>query len=228
MRYIRQETLDEIGKDGQELLSKKTATIIGVGGLGSTVAQLLCRLGIGKLILFEYDKVAEKDLHRQILYNEENIDKFKVEIAKEKLKKINSNVEIISFNEKLTKENISKINADIVFDCVDNLETRFLINQYCMNNKLTWIHGSVLGTIGNVKVFDGNVCFNCIYENHKAQKNDRILNTLVLTIASIQVTEAIKVLLNKPYTKEMIRYNIWTHDIQKIKVNKNTNCKVCK
>ena len=95
MRYDRQITLDEVGVSGQEKLSKASVLIIGVGGLGCSAAQYLVGAGIGKIGLMDHDKVSISNLHRQVLYNENNIGKSKALVAQEKLQQLNSEIEIV-------------------------------------------------------------------------------------------------------------------------------------
>lgn len=229
MRYIRQETLPQIGKSGQELLAKKTVAIVGLGALGSVSSNLLARAGINKLILIDNDKVSLNNLQRQILYNEDDINKQKVEVAKNKLTKINSDIEIESHNIYLTKKNITLIkDADLILDCTDNFKTRRLLSNFSKQNNTIWIHAAATGIIGNVLVIDNkDFCFECIYEKIKPQGNcesEGILNTLITIISSIQVTQAIKILTKQEYSKKLIHYNAWTNELLSITVNKNPQC----
>ena len=227
MKYIRQEILSEIGKDGQELLKSKSVAIIGVGGLGCASASLLARIGIKKLILFDFDKIQEHNLHRQILFNETHLNKPKATTAKEELNKINNEVKIIAYDEYFDE---TKCSADIILDCTDNLETRNKINEYATKNNIPWVHAAATGMIGNIIVFNNDLCFNCIHEHLKSPgtcEEIGIFPTLVTTISSLQVTQAIKLLLNKDYEKDMIHIDIWNNTFEKIKIKPNPDCKVC-
>jgi len=136
--------LKEIGKEGQEKLRKAKIGIVGLGGLGSALAIHMVRAGIGELRLIDEDIVDESNLQRQILYDEKDIGKGKISVAKEKLKRMNSQVEIKVYNEKLNRENISDFsNVDIILDGSDNMVTRFLINDFCMKIKKPWIYCGV-------------------------------------------------------------------------------------
>lgn len=217
MRYNRQENLPEIGKKGQEALKNKTVAIIGIGGLGSTVSILLTRMGIGKLIVIDHDKVSLSDLHRQLLYNENDIDFAKANIINKKLTEINHNVKIESHIGKI--ENNFKIleHADLIIDCLDNLNSRNRLNKYCKDNNKIWIHGSAHGFIGNILVVDEKTNPNIILEK-EALRNDRIFPGTVAIIASMQVIQATKILLDKEYEKDLVRINTWNNEIIKIKI----------
>ena len=123
--------------DGYDRIKDKTIAIVGVGGTGSTVAQLLSRMNPKKLILIDGDTVEEINLERQILYYKEDIGKKKTEAAKERLKDFCA---IESRAERLTESNINFENSDLVIDCTDNIETRQLINNYCHKKKINWIY----------------------------------------------------------------------------------------
>mgnify|MGYP001594733519 CR=1 FL=1 len=146
MRYIRQEKF--IGKEKHDLLRKKTVSIVGLGALGSVASELLTRAGIKKLILIDRDFLELSNLQRQSLFEEKDIGKSKAVVLKEKLNEINKDVDIISYFDNLDNENIDLINSDLILDCTDNLETRFLINEYSVKNKIPFIYGSAVGDSG--------------------------------------------------------------------------------
>jgi len=229
MRYIRQESL--IGRKNQDLLNKKTISIIGLGALGTNAANLLTRTGIN-LILIDYDKVDLTNLQRQSIFTQDDINKSKVEVAQKYLNKVNSDIKIKIYNVKLNKENISLIRSDLVLDCTDNLEVRFLINNYCMNEKIPFIHAAAIKNSGLIfNIIPGKTCFNCIYKdinNYERCEDVGILNTITALIASLQVNEAIKILLNKDYETNLIRINLDNNSFDKIKINKDPNCEVCR
>lgn len=229
MMYIRQEIL--IGKKNQDLLNKKTISIIGLGALGTNAANLLSRIGVN-LILIDYDKVDLTNLQRQSIFTKDDINKSKVEIAQKYLNKVNSDIKIKVYNTKLDRENINLIESDLVLDCTDNLEVRFLINDYCANKKIPWIHAAAIKYSGLIfNIIPGKVCFNCIYKDinsYERCEDVGVLNTITTLVASLQVNEAIKILLNKDYETNLIRINLENNSFDKIKVNKNPNCEVCR
>jgi len=223
----------EIGKKGQTILRKKTVLLVGVGALGTTAAELLCRAYIGKLILFDNDKVELNNLQRQSLFDETDLLKSKAKQAKIKLKRVNRNVDIEVYEKRITKDNVDllkRLKPDIVLDCTDNLETRFLLNDFCIKNGIPWIFCTVAGSKGFVKVIYKNACLNCIFDRNKIGESCReigIINTAVHFASSIQVTEAIKFLLGKKTDNDLIYFDIWNLKIDKIKVKKLKNCRIC-
>src|SRR3989344_9585267 len=195
MRYIRQEIFSEIGKEGQKRLRKSSVAIVGLGALGSVSAELLARAGIGKLILIDRDVVELSNLQRQALYDESDIGKPKALAAKEKLRKINSEIEIEFYIDDLNFENIGKIinvkSADLILDCTDNLETRFLINDFSIKNKITFIYSSAVGSKGYIfnVIQKKTACLKCFLKE-AAQlgtcETVGVLNTITNLISSIQ------------------------------------------
>ena len=234
MRYSRQEVLNKVGREGQKLLNQKSIVILGLGAIGSISAELLARSGIN-LILIDNDKIDITNLQRQLLFAEKDIGKFKVEVAEKKLKEINSDIRIKIFNERLTGENLNILNSDLILDCTDNMETRFLINKHSLLTKIPWIHAAVIKTKAVLYNFipdDNNsrACFGCIYrkfDEFETCENVGILNTTAVFIATLQVTQALKILLNYDYEESFLRIDVWNNIITKIRVKKDKNCQIC-
>ena len=137
-RYSRQIILKKIGVVGQKKLLKSKVLIVGAGGLGSPIAIYLAALGIGKIGIIDKDNVEISNLSRQIIFSTNDLKKSKSSIvAINKLRKINPDIQVHSFNKRLTKKNINRIakNFDLIVDGSDNFRTRFLINDYCLKNR---------------------------------------------------------------------------------------------
>ncbi len=227
-RYLPQ--IKFIGENEQQTLFQKSVAILGLGALGSVAAELLTRAGIGHLILIDHDIVELSNLQRQSLYDESDINKMKAKAAFEKLEKINSEVTFTLSTAHITRDNTSLLKADIILDCTDNMETRFVINEFCKKNNLSWVHAAASGSIGVVLPVSDIYCFNCVYghaKNGMTCNDAGILNTTAYTTASIQVTEAIKILLNKPHS-HLIRFDLWNNTFDHVKVKQAPNCMVCK
>ena len=173
--------------------------VAGAGGLGSTVLNLLARLGIGTIHFFEFAEIDMPDLNRQILYNSENIGESKCKIALENLRKINPNLEIIAHCEKITKETeIPKV--DLVFDCLDNFTSRYILDDLIYPKGIPMIHAGVSLYFGQLTVIIPGKT-ECLREviSVDATKFDKKINKnifppVVTTMASLQVSEGIKYL----------------------------------
>jgi len=228
MRYDRQ----ALFLKNDALLRNCKVAIVGVGALGSVAAELLTRAGVGWIVLIDRDSVELSNLQRQSLFTEDDVGKMKTIQAKKHLERINHTINIEAYAEDLDYENIDLISADLVLDCTDNLETRHLINEYCHQRKIKWIYSGAIQNRGFIfNVVPGEACFNCIV---KAKQNSEtcdtigVLNSITHLIASMQVNEAIKILLYKDYEKEMMYFNLENNEIKKMKVNVDENCEVCK
>jgi len=211
MQYQRVRKLIDI-----ETLKKKTVTIVGLGSLGSFTALLLAKNGVN-LNLIDFDKVSIENLSSQI-YSRKDIEKYKVKAIAKYLKKLNKEVKINVQKEKLNPLNLKLLDSDLIVDCTDNLDTRFLIDSYCYK-KIPWIHTASIKTFGLVYVVQNSL--SDIYSSNVSEDlcdEHGILNTAASMTASIAATQAIKILLKKDYEKDLIRFNIWNNTFDKIKV----------
>jgi adenylyltransferase/sulfurtransferase len=228
-RYSRQELL--LGKAQQNLLQSKTVAIIGVGGLGSPAAEMLARIGVS-LLLIDKDKIEKSNLPRQFLFEEKDVGKSKALTAKNKLEKINSNLKIKAYNIELNQQNLNLIkNADLILDCTDNLETRFLINKFCHQHKIPWIYASAIRNEGYVMpILPHGPCLNCFLKagNKETCQSAGVINTITTSIAALQVNLAVKILTKQKVEPTLYYLNLNNIELKKLKVNKNKNCVVCK
>ena len=136
-RYSRQIVLKNIGISGQRKISSSKVFIVGAGGLGCPIANLLCRAGVGEIGVIDHDKVSLSNLNRQTLYNTNDINKFKVLVLKQKLKKINPLVKIHIYKKKINEKNIDNLISkyQIIVDASDNFNTKFLLNKKSIKYK---------------------------------------------------------------------------------------------
>lgn len=229
MKYSRHELI--IGKKGQKKLSHSFAGIVGVGALGCIAASLLARSGIN-LVLVDKDVVSVTDLHRQMLFDEGDVGLGKAEKAKEHLVKANSEIKIKAYNLDLSLKNISVLkDCDVILDCVDNLEAKFLLNEFAVKNKIPLVHGSAVKDKGYVfNIMPNGPCLNCFLGGSKSLascSSAGVLNYLTSVIGSLQVSQAFKILLKKVNEKSLIRFDAETLELSKIKVSKKKGCDVC-
>jgi len=227
-RYIRQ--ISYLGKPGQHRLTKDIC-IVGMGGLGTSAADMLARTGAKSLTLIDDDVVELTNLQRQKLYDEADIGKKKVLAGHNRLSLINSTIKIIPRPVRLMKENIDLLKSDLVLDCSDNLDTRYLINKYCIEKKIPYIYCTVAGDHGFVKaITPEHACLSCFYKkpkNPESSGNIGILNTTVELASSLQVALAMKIMLEEEFDTRLISFNVWKPEVKKIEVKKNPNCRVC-
>ena len=239
-RYLSQIVFPEIGKKGQEKIKNAKVIVIGCGALGCAIANNLVRAGIGKIKIVDRDLVEISNLQRQILYDEEDVRERipKSIAAKRKLEKINSEVKIEAIVSDVNFRNIEDLikDCDIVLDGTDNFETRFLINEACVKHKIPWIYGAVIGGAGSTATIipEKTPCLRCIIEEIPSPGNlptcDTlgVLNTIPAVIASIQTTEALKIIVeDKNLNNDLILIDLWSTSWEKIKIERKRNCPVC-
>jgi adenylyltransferase/sulfurtransferase len=236
-RYSRQIILEQIGESGQTLLGEKRVLVVGCGALGSVISDHLARAGVGYLRIIDRDIVDIENLQRQILYNEKDVGRPKAQAAAEKLKIVNSEIEIEGLVKDLTPKSAEGIleGVDIVLDGTDNLQTRYLINDVCVKNGIPWIYGGAVSTYGmslNI-VPKTTACLTCAFPfmprvgSLPTCDTVGVINTVPSIIASIETTEALKIILGKDYSKDLIVYDVWSHDFKRIKIKRNKDCECC-
>ncbi|EKF49879.1 UBA/THIF-type NAD/FAD binding protein [Thermosipho africanus H17ap60334] len=168
--------------------------VAGAGGLGSTVLNNLVRFGFENIIIYDPKMIDPPDLNRQILYNQEDLYQNKAFTALKKLKKINPNCNIKAIDKALSSHFNEKV--DIAFDCMDNIEGRLVLEKICKKLQIPMIHGAVQEFSGQVTVIVPGITTSLldIYEGFDIPKTPQVFPPTVLVTASIQVSEAIKIL----------------------------------
>ncbi|MCP5104895.1 MAG: NAD(P)H-binding protein [bacterium] len=235
-RYSRQVILPNVGPEGQETLLKSKVAIIGCGALGTTIANNLSRAGVGTLLIVDRDLVELNNLQRQTLFDEDDIGTPKVFAAARKLEKINSEIKIKTLLKDVNNTNIEEIihGFHLVIDATDNVPTRMLVNDACVKHGIPWIYAGVIQTRGMVmNILPDGPCFRCLLPelppagSMPTCETAGVLNTIPAIIASIECTEALKVLLNKDIERRLIDYDVWTHVFNTIDIKKYKKCECC-
>jgi adenylyltransferase/sulfurtransferase len=167
-RYARQLILAEIGEEGQRRLLSSTAIVVGCGALGTNIASSLVRAGVGLVRIVDRDFVELNNLQRQVLFDEDDVDRGlpKAIAAAEKLRRVNSQVQVEPVVTDVNPDNVEQIvgDADVVLDGTDNFETRLLLNDACVKLGIPWIYGGVVATYGMTMAIvpHQTPCFRCI------------------------------------------------------------------
>ena len=203
-RYQR--NLGVINPSEQLRLLKSKVAIIGAGGLGGTVLELLSRMGIGELIIADKDIIEDSNLNRQILSNEINLGQDKAEVAIRRIKEINSSVEITGHSVFIDSKNVKRIieGADVVVDALDNLPVRFMLQGACRELNIPLVHGAIAGFNGQLTtIFPQDEGLELIYGSNKnlpEHGSEVTLGAPTVTpalIASLEAQEVIKILLKR-------------------------------
>jgi len=239
-RYSRQIVLREVGGIGQKKLLESTITVIGCGGLGSPLAFYLTAAGIGKIKLVDFDKVDLSNLQRQILHFTNDMDKLKTQSACEKLTLLNPDIDFQCINERLSPSNVKSIlkNSDFVIDGSDNLPTKLLINDACINLNIPFTIAGVLrfnGQILTVLPQKKTTCYRCVFgdisENAETMSCSQagVIGLIPGAIGCIQANEVIKYLLNigDLIVNRMLMVNFLNYRFSFIKLIRNKECLAC-
>jgi adenylyltransferase/sulfurtransferase len=240
-RYNRQMLFEELGEAGQQKLLDSSVVVAGCGGLGAGIANTLVRTGCGRVKIIDRDKVELDNLHRQILYDEEDVrnGQPKTIIAAEKLKKVNSSVRIEPVVTHINAGNIEDLiaGADLVLDATDNFATRMLLNDACVKHGISWIYAGVMAAFGTIfTIIPGETaCLRCFIDDLPSDgdipgcESYGILPTAVNIIANIEVTEAIKFLTGKKEAllRKLINIDVWGGTWNMFEIEKQANCPCC-
>jgi molybdopterin-synthase adenylyltransferase len=239
-RYSRQMIYEKIGIEGQKKISAAKVTVIGIGALGTVIANNLCRSGVGSLCLVDRDYVELSNLQRQVLFDEDDAaaEIPKAAAACTHLAKINSQTNLESVIVHVDSSNIEDIikNADVVMDGSDNMELRFLINEACHKLKTPWVYGGVLGASGNcMTILPGDgPCFRCLVPDvppagsYPTCATAGVLNMASNIIASLECAEAIKIITGSAdLNRNLFVLDVWNNTAEYLILSKNPDCPVC-
>jgi len=239
-RYHRQEIFYPIGKEGQEKLAAGRVCIIGIGALGGSVAAMLAQAGVGYLRLIDRDIVELTNLQRQVLFTEQDVaDQVpKAEAAREHLSQMNSEVEIEAKIVDVNPYNIEKLitDVDVVVDGLDNLETRYLLNEACHKHGIKYVYGGVVGSGGMVmNVLPGEgPCLECLLgplpEEGSYDTCDTVgvISPITNIVASYEAAEAMKILIgSESLLHQAISVDAWDSYTEFFDVDPDPECPVC-
>jgi adenylyltransferase/sulfurtransferase len=237
-----------IGEQGQRRLGQARVAVVGVGATGAAAASLLARAGVGQLTLIDRDFVETSNLQRQILFDEADALAAlpKAEAARHKIAAFNSGVEVTAEIADLVPGNIHALlsGAELVLDCTDNFETRYLLNDYAVEQGKPWIYAAAVGAyaatmnilpVAVAAAGERTACLACIFPDPPSGAVETcdtagILGMAVNLAASIQVTEALKLLTGQAalMRRTLLSFDLWTNERSEIATaTPNPRCKVC-
>ena len=235
-RFSRQIILKDIGIIGQKKIISSKVLIIGAGGLGCSIAEFLARAGIGIIGIVDNDKVNLSNLHRQSLYQSNDIGKSKVMVVKNKIKLINSKTKVKTYRFRLNNINFLKIinNYDFIIDGSDNFKTKFLLNDFCFKYKKFLITGAISKFDGHIFTFDFKKkipCLRCFFQESEVSEDllnceaEGVLGTVAGIVGTIQANEALKKILNigKNLNSYILILDFLNLNFRKVKLNKIKN-----
>jgi len=236
--YSRQIVLADIGYDGQLKLRNARATIIGMGGLGSLIALKLTAMGIGKLRMVDRDIVSRSDLHRQYLYDVDAVGLPKVEVACQKLNRLNPDVRLEPFPESLNSMNADELigGSDVVLDGLDRPEPRYIVNRTSFKHKIPYIFGAAIEAVGNVSTFvpGQTLCLECFMPGLREDDLPKcgvvgVHPSVLGIVTAIQVSEAVRLVIGQDpqLTNKLLYADLRDMQFHSLNLSSMENCPVC-
>ena len=239
-RYSRQIVLKDVGASGQKKITKSKVLIVGSGGLGCPIADSLSRAGIGNIGIVDFDKVHLSNIHRQSIFNTNDIGKYKTLVIKNRINLINPLVKVKIFNKKIVEKNIKNIikDFDIIVDGSDNFKTKFLLNKYSIKYKKILIIGAISKFDGHIFSFNfKNIkepCLKCFYQNNPSDdilncEQEGILGPIAGVVGNIQANEVLKKILKigKDINGSILIINLLNLSFRKVIFKKKREC-ICR
>ncbi len=229
-RYSRQMLFSGIGPEGQVRIRKARVAVVGCGALGSVGSEMLVRAGVGGLRVIDRDFVEWTNLQRQSLFTEDDARRGvpKAVAAEQALRSINSGVEISGVVEDLDYRNIGELlrDVDLVLDGADNFEVRFLVNDYCVQQRLPWVYGAAVGSYGlSMAVVPGETaCLRCLFPEPPARGSGEtcdtagILASIVHVVSAFQVAQSLRILTGHSPSDGLLAVDVWRDDWRQVSV----------
>jgi len=237
-RYSRHIILEDVGVKGQNKILESKVLIIGAGGLGSPAALYLAAAGVGTIGIVDNDVVDLTNLQRQVIHFTPDVGKPKVESAKEKIEKLNPDVEVRTYKELALADNILDLirDYDFIIDGTDNFPAKFLINDACVMAKKPFSHGGILRFDGQTMTYTpGNTCYRCVFSELPPKNaipscaQAGVLGSIAGILGTIQATEALKFIIGKGelLINRLLIFDALDMDFRTITLQRNKSCAIC-
>jgi molybdopterin-synthase adenylyltransferase len=237
-RYSRQVMLEEIGFEGMEKIRSAKVCIVGAGGIGNPVATQLVAMGVGKVRIVDRDVIEVTNLHRQHLYTDDDIGRVKVEVAAERLRKLNPAVEVEPVPTSVTKftaESIVK-GFDVIIDALDSIDARYALNDACLRLNIPLIYAGAIGVTGTVCTILPNksACVKCRFPELKedempACSTEGVHPSILYLVAGVEVSEAVKIIMGKEpdLVNTIFLMDLGNLTFDKFKIKRAEECPAC-
>ncbi len=239
MRYSRQVLLPQLDVEGQDKLVNARVLVVGMGGLGTPVAMYLAGAGIGELIIADYDHVELSNLHRQVVHSTADIDRPKVESARDRMLAINPEVTVTTITSALDADTLLEWvqQVTVVVDACDNFATRLAVNEACVQAGVPLVSGAAIRMEGQLSVYDSrdenSPCYRCLFSDESAEEETcsqtGVLGPVVGTIGSLQALETIKLIagIGKPLVGRLLLFDGLQGEWQRVQLKRDPGCPVC-
>ena len=228
--YSRQ--VEIIGEVGQIKLKESSVTLIGAGGLGSPALLYLTASGVGKLRIIDYQRIEQSNLNRQVLYSTEDVGRKKIRVAEERSRALNPLADVRGIDEHVDEENCAGLigGSDLVVDCLDNWETRFVVNKACVKLGIKMVHGAVERMNGQLTtIIPGETpCLACLFRNRE-KKTPQVMGFSAGIVGVLEAAEAVKLLtgVGETLANELLLIDLMTCSFDFLRVKRAKRCSVC-
>ena len=237
-RYSRQVMLEEIGYEGQLKLRNAKVCVVGVGGLGNPITSRLAAMGIGKLRIVDRDVIELSNLHRQTMFDEDDVGEIKVEAAAKKLKKLNPDIEIealpVSVNDYTALEVIE--GCDVVVDALDSVNARYSLNKACVTKNIPFVTGAAVGVSGQAFTIlpKQTACYHCMFpaldeDSMPTCSIEGVHPSILSIVGGIEVAESVKIIIGKKpsLAEKILHIDLENMDFVQTRTFKADECPVC-
>jgi len=241
-RYDRQTRVKEIGTAGQAKIAASVAVVAGLGALGTAIANLLARAGVGTLRLVDRDVVERSNLQRQCLYDEDDAAQSlpKAEAAVRHLRRINSEIRYEPIVDDINALSIERIlaGATVLVDGLDNFHARAVVNEACVKHGVPWVYGAALATYGSTAtVVPGlTACLHCVMPAAALEatlpltcETVGVLGTVTSLVGAWQASEALKIMVGSgdQACRDLVHFELWHNEVTALPARRNDDCEVC-
>ena len=237
-RYSRQVMLEEIGYQGQLKLKQAKVCVVGVGGLGNPIVTRLAAMGVGKLRIVDRDVIELSNLHRQTMFNEDDVGQVKVETAAKKLRKLSPEIVVeelpISINDYTALDVVD--GCDVVVDALDSVDARYALNKACIEKKIPFVTGAAVGVTGQSFTIlpKESACYHCLFpsldeDSMPTCSIEGVHPSILSIVGGIEVSEAVKIITGK---EPSLKNKVLHVDLENLifnftKVSRVEECSVC-
>ncbi len=238
LRYSRQLMMQDIEVAGQEKLLDATVLVVGLGGLGCPIAMYLAAAGVGHLILADFDEVDMTNLQRQIAHRTQDVGRLKATSAADTIREINPGTRITEVTERLDAGSIGPLlkDVDIVVDATDNFDTRFMINDACVQHRKRLVSGAAIQLEGQIMVYDPDLengpCYRCLYQDATEDMTCAefgVAAPLVGVVGTMQAMETLKLIVGvgRSLAGYLLVFDARNAEWRKLKLPRNPACQTC-
>ncbi|AIQ42138.1 HesA/MoeB/ThiF family protein [Paenibacillus sp. FSL R5-0912] len=236
-RYRRQLILPEIGPEGQQRIKKAKVLVIGAGGIGSPLLLYLAAAGIGHISIYDHDVLDLTNMNRQIIHDSGNVGVPKVQSAEQTLNRLNPGLHYELHAERLTRETALSIvpQYDIVVNAVDNLDTRYMLNDVCVELRKPLVEGSIFHFEGQVMLIspdEDSACYRCVYPEPQEPPKKQEFGVIGVTpgiVGTLQAAEVLKYVAGtgRSLKNRMIYFDLLSASFREIELKPDPDCPVC-